>query len=192
MNTNPKGIIYVENNIQKTLLECELFGQFSDGRWENSRNQSWKFWTDCNVEIGDAGYKKTSPGYYNIKPYDCNDTELLSYVGTRMLGGARFSHYFNKALTQDEYYFIEDIVGCTDTNWYQEITVADISKVITKYSGYAENGNNEYWTKKAIKFKAFVESYTAFEIVTALNNTYTKRDLRRDLRGINDSLRNQY
>jgi len=185
-SNNSLGVIYVENKIQKALLEGELFGQFSDGRWENSRNLSWKFWNSCDVEIGDSGYEKTGKYSGTIKSYNCDDAELLSYIGTRLLGAAKFVRYFDVALTQEEYRNIEYIVGCKNTNRFGVITEDIITDTLINLS-------DEYWAEEEKSFKEFLEKYTISEILTALNSPdYSKKDLKKDLRGITSSLSNQY
>ena len=197
MKITIKGNIYVANYAQKTLLENELFGQFSDGRWENSRNESWKFWCNCEVkigEVGEVGYEKLT-NYYGEKPYTTNDTELLSYIGTRMLGQAKVANYFETSLTQDEAYNIEYIVGCGNTDEYKVITEADIDAARDRLVRYAKDDNSRgYWVERVEKFDVFIDKFTSItkeELLKAFNSSYNKKDLRKDLRGIDASLRNE-
>jgi len=70
-----KSTIKVQNKVQKVLLDTELFGQFSDGFWENSRNNSWVY-LDDNVEVAKTNEK---PGIYFkvIIPHEYKEKQKL-------------------------------------------------------------------------------------------------------------------
>ena len=194
MEKYTQDTIVVNTWAQKALLENELFGQMSDGYWENSRNQSWRFWSKCNVVVdpdAEPHYVKVSD-YWGEKSYPLNNTELLSFVGTRMLAIAKFADYTNRELSQDDAYLIEDIVGCNDTDEYPEVTTERIDAVYNKYKDYAKTSDPEnYWNKKAKRFSEFVK--TNRNILTkALDVTYyNKKDLRKDLRVLTQALKNR-
>jgi hypothetical protein len=85
MNTN----IYFANAVQKTLFDCELVGQLSDGYWENSRpSNHWKLPCSANLHVckeGEVPHVDFSPD----RRYRFDAPDLLKYVGDRMLTYAK-------------------------------------------------------------------------------------------------------
>lgn len=76
----------LSTEIQAALFECELQGQISDGFWENAKPYDHYLPWLCDVEVSD----NVGRNFHVTKDnYNFNSTELLSYVGDRMLQYAR-------------------------------------------------------------------------------------------------------
>jgi len=190
-----KSTIKVQNKVQKVLLDTELFGQFSDGFWENSRNNSWVY-LDDNVEVAKTNEK---PGIYfkviiphEYKGYKVNNTELLSYVGWRMLAKAKIANFFNISTISDglvtviENHEIEELLSKN-----KEITVDNINNVIDIIKNY--QSENDFW-KKRVKsaLKQIDELGGIDELVKALNSSYNMKSMRKDLREITKILKTTF
>jgi len=75
--------VRVRTQAQKWLLEDELKGQISDGKWENSGGEAWQDWSTAKVVV-DA----ENPGRnFNTSKdnYQLNAKDLLDVVGDRMV-----------------------------------------------------------------------------------------------------------
>lgn len=78
-------VLFVANNDQKVLYECELKGQLSDGNWENSRPHN-HYIKPCKAQVivCDIGIFRGTNWKHNRK-YNFADPFLLEVVGDRML-----------------------------------------------------------------------------------------------------------
>jgi hypothetical protein len=77
------NILSFENRVQVELFTCELQGQLSDGRWENSSpHDHWEPW--CHAEVT---YGKEVGRNFNVRRdgYCFTETSLLEVIGERML-----------------------------------------------------------------------------------------------------------
>lgn len=75
--------IRVNTQAQKWLLEDELKGQISDGKWENSSNNPWQDWTAAKVIVDP---KNVGRNFRTDKDnYQLNAKDLLDVVGDRMV-----------------------------------------------------------------------------------------------------------
>ena len=190
-----KDTIVVNTWAQKALLKNELLGQMSDGLWENSRNQSWEFWVKCDIVVDpdvDPHYVKTSV-YFNEKAYKVNNPDLLSFIGTRMLGQAKFADFTGNEVTEKENHFIEYIVGCDDADKYPVVTTDAVHAVYALFARYAHDSKDpeNYWVKEAAAYTEFLLKYGNI-LLDALNNkNYNKKELRKDLRVITQALSNK-
>jgi len=87
-----KTTIHTNDVRVKSILDYELFGQFSDGFWESSRNYNWQILGKVVVDN-----KKGLEGpQWQIKeiinrPYNVENRELLKYIGARMTGFVAFA-----------------------------------------------------------------------------------------------------
>lgn len=80
--------IYFANAVQKTLFACELSGQISDGKWENSIPHShWK--APCGADLAVDTANPRIVGFRPSRSYNFADVELVDIVGDRMLTYAR-------------------------------------------------------------------------------------------------------
>ena len=78
--------IKVATPVQKTLLECELKGQMSDGHWENANpHNHWKVPCSATVVVDTT---KQGIDFYSRK-YNFNNSMLIEIIGDRMLMFAR-------------------------------------------------------------------------------------------------------
>lgn len=75
--------LVVKNMSQANLWACEIVGQLSDGAWENTKPfDHWEAWAEADIKVGGVpGYK----GFNPIKTQYALDTQLIPYVGGRML-----------------------------------------------------------------------------------------------------------
>lgn len=78
------GVLNVRNEAQKVILEKEMFGQISDGMWENtSPHDHWEPWCDATVVVDPTNVGRNF--YARKDNYNLNNKELLEIVGQRML-----------------------------------------------------------------------------------------------------------
>ena len=81
------GTIRVRNEAQLILLVDEMFGQFSDGHWENSPGDPWREWVrnEVIVDPDNVGL--------NFHPrkrgWGLTNKDLLEVVGDRMVASVR-------------------------------------------------------------------------------------------------------
>ncbi len=180
-----KATIYTNSPVIKALFKQELFGQFSDGLWENSRNESWRYLDEVKLSYENKTvFDKYIPS--NYKAYNCNRQELKEYVGTRMLAIARIAYSMREATTY-VYSLAEAIVGCSKlpstkkANW--NYTMEDINEEINKY----KNSKYEYSKILYNEWKKLDHE----KILSALNSEdYSTTDLRNDLKKCTSILKN--
>lgn len=77
--------IKFRNKVQVALFMKELRGQISDGLWENSKPvDHWK--VPCSAKVSVAtDQKELGPSFMPARAYNFASSELLEYVGDRML-----------------------------------------------------------------------------------------------------------
>ena len=180
--------IKVQNVAQKVLLDTELLGQFSDGYWENSRNESWRYLD--NVEI--AKDEKCGVYFEDHKPFDykgysVNNSTLLEYVGDRMLVKTRAARYLNLSVMGEG---LESIIEsnsiCKKVENNEEVTEEDINKIIQSYLS-----DSDFWVKRAKLFIQEMKEIGTQHLIRALNDTsYNMKEMRKDLREITKILKN--
>lgn len=81
------GTIRVRNQAQKRLLEDELKGQISDGKWENSANTGWAQWTSAKVIVDPTNVGRNFRATKDN--FQLNAKDLLDVVGDRMVENVR-------------------------------------------------------------------------------------------------------
>jgi hypothetical protein len=78
----------VRNIAQKVLLEDELLGQMSDGRWENSNPMDhWKPWCNATIVVDPENVGRDF--YPRRDGYCFTEKDLLEIIGERMLEAVR-------------------------------------------------------------------------------------------------------
>lgn len=184
-----KAVIKVSKPSQKVLLDAELLGQFSDGFWENSSNQSWHYLRDVEIsspdEVG-VYFEKYIPHQY--RGYSVNNSELLSYVGERMLTKARVSHHLNiSKIDMALDLILENNKISRKVIENEEVLQEDIENAILPKLADAD-----YWRKKALKaIQEIKELGGTQKLLEALNNSsYQMKDMRKDLKEITKILKN--
>ncbi len=179
-----RDTIFVKTISQANLLENVLFGQFSDGRWENSKNQSWRFWNSCNVEVSnEQGYIKSS-SYRGETSYKCDDAELISAIGGSMIALSRISIFLKRVLTEEEVIIINAIIGWDgQSDLTYKITEEGILRL---QKSYVEKN-----PKRLQNMNVFFRKYKLPSIVKALNSGYNLGDLNKDLKEITKSMKNK-
>jgi len=87
-----KTTIHTDDKRVKSILDYELFGQFSDGFWENSRNKGWQLMGKVVLDDknGLEGPQWQVRELIN-NPYNVDNRELLKYIGARMTGFVAFA-----------------------------------------------------------------------------------------------------
>lgn len=178
--------ILVKNNVQKMLLEKELYGQFSDGFWENSKNRSWKFFDDTKVIINKidkkVGFVMEGKGL-GYKGYSCNNKDLIECVGDRMKRASAFVRFNNvEDLNDTEYLFIESVMG-----YNQTIDEERVNQVLKNCERQSTESN--YWKEKYEKVTAMIEKYGVDNIVAGMNSKFDNKNLRNNLKDITSALK---
>ena len=85
MNTTV-GLLVVRSAAQRQLMTGELFGQISDGFWENSSGTSWETWCSCKVVVGENVGRSFFVSKAN---FNFTHPDLLKAVGARMVTDVR-------------------------------------------------------------------------------------------------------
>lgn len=74
--------LFLRNEVQVALWDEELVGQISDGLWENAKpHNHWRAWSECDAEVSPDNVGIN----FQVKRKDYDFTELIEYVGDRML-----------------------------------------------------------------------------------------------------------
>lgn len=92
--TNELKIVF-KNRIQKVLFDCELCGQISDGKWENSSPR--RHYVDITSAETFFDADESKQGTYGFSPkrsYNFADKELFDIVGERMINYVKVSILF--------------------------------------------------------------------------------------------------
>jgi len=176
-----KGKIKVNSVTKFVLLNYELLGQFSDGYWENSRNQSERFLSEVEITDGEECTEFEAPYIpSSYKGYNVNNTELLSYIGDRMLIKSRLAKVLNIYNFHGIEYFVE--------RFNEGTTVEDVEKELN----ILKESSGDYFKNKAKLAEVFLNKVGIENFVEAINNTnaYTMKDMRKDLREITKALKN--
>ena len=163
-------VCYVRNIAQKVLMDFELKGQFSDGHWENSR-QDWKLWCDTDFIVSTDG-KLGTVGIGDWKKrrarYNLSAKSLLEVVGDRMMAAVRVCQKFPKLADMREIRHAIEFVAEEALNpSYPQMDYA-----------------REYQTKveKVVGSKNMAE----FNRVAADTTLYTMKMMRKDLNDLKD------
>ena len=184
------GTIKVNTPVQKVLLDNELLGQFSDGFWENSRNQSWTYLNDVelisNIDKVGVYFPDYIPSDY--KGYRVNNKELLSYVGNRMLAMARVANFFSVSDFNSDFECLLSSVEIENAIAENTPIQADhINNVIKRFETY----KSEYWNKVANGISTEINKLGGIdELIKALNSDYTMKNMRKELTNITLILKN--
>jgi len=178
--------VRVANGTQKVLLDQELFGQFSDGYWENSRNRSWEVLGEAEVanEANPVGVTFSEYRTYDYKGYSVNNKELLSYVGDRMLVYSRFANYFKLSeISDNEASFLE---YAAERTIFDTTTKENLESVLTDWN----RPEDKFWFNRRTSALGLIETYGMDEILNALNDTsYGMKEMRKDLTQITKALK---
>jgi hypothetical protein len=163
---------------QAVAYAVEMSGQVSDGQWENSR--PFNHWEDmCSAEIGWSA-DKNKQGVYGFHParkYNFANRELFEIVGKRCR---------NTVVLYNMYPTLK-----VDDHWdYSFLTESDCSTCCMK-----ELGNKEkYWREKHKRALAAI-GITAKQAVQVWDemteNSYSLKDLRKDLKEMNRIVNNR-
>ena len=181
--------IKVQTASQKVLLDTELLGQFSDGYWENSRNQSWKYLDSVEVanDSDKTGVYFTDYLPYDYQGYSVNNKTLLDVVGDRMLSKARFANSLDTTVIGEGL----EIVLETDKITRKVIDNEVISLEDIEYIIQDNLSREDFWVKRAkLAIQEIKEIGGVQKLLEALNNTsYNMKEMRKDLREITTILK---
>lgn len=165
------GIVYVQNKIQKALLDGELMGQISDGMWENSKPYDHYIpWARAKVMIGGQGTKGIST--WVKRNYNFLNSELLNVVGDRMLGMARLIKKFPNIGGQEKLISIAN-------SFADSVMGMDYEK-LSDLREYSKKGAKELMKVTKASFQDLI-------LIVNDNSLYSGSDLRKDLKEIKTS-----
>jgi len=181
--------IKVQTASQKVLLDTELLGQFSDGYWENSRNQSWRYLNSVEVvnNPNKTGVYFSDYVPYDYKGYSVNNKTLLEVVGDRMLSKARYANSLGTTIIGEGIELILDSDNIIKKVMNNEvITLEDIEEIIQD-----NLLREEFWVKRAkLAIQEIKENGGIQKLLEALNDTsYNMKEMRKDLREITTILK---
>lgn len=104
-------VLRVRNKAQKIMLQEHLFGQISDGKWENTAG--WESWQNTEVIVDP---KNLGRNFSTIKSnYQLNSKELLSLIGNDMTNSVAKktdTNYDPKTMNED----LKDLRNIFKTN----------------------------------------------------------------------------
>jgi len=187
MRNSINATIKVQNIAQKVLLDTELLGQFSDGYWENSRNESWKYLGDVEIandtENTGVVFEKSVP--YNYKGYSVNNKTLLEYVGDRMLAKARVANFLQTS-DIDEVDCLLEYACANDISMGREVTEDKLADKIEEW----QKDSSEFWNKRAANALSFINEVGFDKFMEAINSDYDMKAMRKDLTAITKILKN--
>lgn len=148
------------NNTQLMLWEGEIAGQISDGMWENSTPMyHWTAFSGVQFGVGVPGSNVRPARQYQF-------TRLLEYVGERMLFIAKASRAYPQ--------------------------IAPGNAIAAAFRGIADESpqdimSKDYLKRYAMEILAATGEPNIETVLQRVNSvTYTKRDLKRDLRQISN------
>ncbi len=182
-----KATIKVQNEVQKVLLDSELLGQFSDGYWENSRNQSWDYLGKVQIanDSDNTGVVFEDFVPCDYKAYSVNNKTLLEYVGDRMLVKARVSNYLRISDLSSIECLLE--YACSQkVSKNVEVKEEDIIKLISEW----QKDSSKFWNKEAEKSIAFIKNTGLQNLLQAINSDYKMSNMRKELNSITKILKN--
>jgi len=186
MRNSKEATIKVQNEVQKVLLDTELIGQFSDGYWENSRNQSWVYLGNVEVtrnpESTGVVFEDFIPCDY--KGYSVNNRTLLEYVGDRMLAKARVANYL-KISDIDAVDCLLEYACAQNIIQNVEVTEEDIAGQILEW----QDRSDDFWSKRAEESIKFIKNVGLDNFMKAVNSDYKMSDMRKDLSNITKVLK---
>ena len=152
-------ILYVENEVQKNLLECEYLGQFSDGHWENARGDHWMGWTHLTVKVEEG---KIGRNFYAYDSWNLLNKDLLDILGDRMMAICN--------LTANGY----------SQTMVDEFNEGDFDKTLQRCFDGEED--DKYWYEKAMEVE---EHFGSMEnLKKAREGVYDMKKMRKEIRGL--------
>lgn len=158
----------VRNIEQAALFQLEIVGQLSDGMWENSTpREHWRPWCKCNVVVND---KNVGRDFWAPRDrYALASKSLLDVVGKRMLTYVKLARKYGIKLAGQ----IETVLCDLDGS----------------FIGVKSN-QSEWYRKELETVMASVDIIDAMHVIEA--DTYTMRDLRRDLNELRVAMQTSY
>lgn len=167
------NMIRFANHAQEVLMECELKGQISDGRWENSR--PYNHWQAiCNAKITHAfdatnDHALVGKNFHPSRKYNFTDKDLLDCVANRMIGFVKF------------YTAFPNVSYVHHWDFEFERSAHEITENVIRYM----KGGAAYTTEKAKRIMYTVGATTIDELTEAMQKVdqveYTMKMLRKDL-----------
>jgi hypothetical protein len=187
-----KAIIYTDSIIVKKLIEHELLGQFSDGRWSNSRNKSWKYLDKVKLSNEKIGVYFNEP-IWGYKGWNCNDSQLKRHIGTRLWVIGIVSNYFKNNIPEKD---LDDIIEIfTEIDDCEPLPrskkakyeAKDINIAIERYKGYSKKAG-DFFDEKVKKFEEIVKKYKKDLSKVIETSKYSRTDLVEDLKKCTEAL----
>jgi len=158
-------------------------GQFSDGYWENSRNESWRLLGDVKIaENEESGVVFPERVSYEYKGYSVNNKTLLEYVGDRMLVNAKLANSGIELPREVSYIVESKLMRLMETC---SVHKDDIALAVIDF-----RKQGDYYIDKANKFVEFIKEVGLDNFVDACNEPYVMKDMRKELTAITRILKN--
>lgn len=182
--------LVVKNLSQSNLWNCEIVGQLSDGAWENTRPfNHWEAWSDANVKIGPV------VGYYGFRPLKTQyalDTQLIPYVGGRMLvwgaaGYAKIDLSIDRNAESAYEYFFTTYDDHKPGDLINKIKTMEFEALEKMFLDRAEN---ETWIKPYADY--YIKEKNNFKRVYDIikSSSYSQGNLKADLNELKVAMNN--
>jgi hypothetical protein len=143
-------------NIEQQALFLELDGQLSDGFWENAKPYDhYKPWCEAKVVVDPTNVGRNF--WAQKKNYNFSAKALLDVVGLRMLATVRIARAFGYEVAS----ILEFAASCN-------------GKIYDQY-------NPAIFSKAAAVAGYDTEQFVTLLHLAVADNSYTMRDMRRDL-----------
>jgi hypothetical protein len=172
------GKILFSSPSQAALFEHELKGQFSDGMWENSRPYDhWEFWCGLSVGVAAAGTnaRVETNHAWRIKKTSYAVSKLYEIVGYRMLAIGRMTRALVRVGLALETFEHGALGG----------TAEYMPPTLDEWTRAKESGA---WQCDFIA--GYMERVTPELAAAFYASTYTMTDLRKDVAGIKQAMKN--
>jgi hypothetical protein len=216
--------IKLDSNAKVVMFNTELLGQFSDGRWSNTRKTNWQWYSKAildtnsgttnritanldNVQAQVAQYGRRGYFPYSLnvatmaKAYNCNDSELLTFVGNRIQAFGTYAIAFETAeINYQLSIFLEEISGrdCGIEDFknakarFVKLDKTIVERAIEELSNDANRTDSgDYYIRKKEQVLSEIERLGGLDkfIETFNSVDYSLKDMRRDLREITLALK---
>ena len=146
-------------NIEQQALFLELDGQLSDGFWENAKPYDhYKPWCEAKVVVDPTNVGRNF--WAQKKNYNFSAKALLDVVGLRMLATVRIARAFGYEVAS----ILEFAAGCDG-----------------KIHAHYMDSSAVFFSRAAAVAGYDTEQFVAMLHLAVADNSYTMRDMRRDL-----------
>lgn len=154
------------NPRQVALFHCELQGQISDGKWENTSGTGWRQWCDTTAVVNPENVGRN---FFPKKDnFNLNAKDLLEVVGQRMCVYARLA---------DDGFSVEQIEAIDSC--FLDLDGGYIDEIVHQ---------GKYWDERRAQREALIAANpqlpAVVEFATGDDSGYGMSDLRADLKDL--------